>query len=113
MSGALAGIRVVDMTSTVMGPAATQLLGDHGADVIKVESAAGDTTRQVPPKRSADMGCAYLQLNRNKRSIVLDLKDDEHLEAMHELLRSADVFIYSIRPDAMARLGLSPTRWPG
>src|SRR6476620_2872594 len=76
MTRALSGIRVIDMTSTVMGPSATQRLGDHGADVIKVESAAGDTTRQVPPHRSPDMGVAYLQLNRNKRSVVLDLKRD-------------------------------------
>ncbi|HVW41153.1 MAG TPA: CoA transferase [Amycolatopsis sp.] len=108
MTGALAGVRVVDMTSTVMGPSSTQLLGDHGADVIKVESPAGDTTRHVPPMNSSDMGCAYLQLNRNKRSIVLDLKQQEHMRAMRELLKTADVFVYSIRPNAMARLGLSP-----
>ncbi|HVV08391.1 CoA transferase [Amycolatopsis sp.] len=108
MTGALAGVRVVDMTSTVMGPSSTQLLGDHGADVIKVESPSGDTTRHVPPMNSSDMGCAYLQLNRNKRSVVLDLKQQEHLRAMHELLKTADVFVYSIRPNAMARLGLSP-----
>ncbi|HEY1487682.1 MAG TPA: CoA transferase [Micromonosporaceae bacterium] len=108
MTGALAGVRVVDMTSTVMGPSSTQLLGDHGADVIKIESPAGDTTRHVPPMNSSDMGCAYLQLNRNKRSVVLDLKQQEHMRAMHELLKTADVFVYSIRPNAMARLGLSP-----
>ncbi len=108
MSGALAGIRVIDLTATVMGPSTTQLLGDHGADVIKVESASGDTTRRVPPNKSPDMGCAFLQLNRNKRSIVLDLKQSPHLAAMQDLLRTADVFIYSVRPDAVARLGLGP-----
>ena len=107
-TGALSGVRVIDMTATVMGPSATQLLGDHGADVIKIESPVGDTTRQVPPKKSADMGCAYLQLNRNKRSVVLDLKQPAHLRAMQQLLVTADVFIYAFRPEAMARLGLSP-----
>jgi len=108
MARALSGIRVIDMTSTVMGPSATQMLGDHGADVIKVESAAGDTTRQVPPHKSFDMGVAHLQLNRNKRSVVLDLKTDAGRDAMSALLKTADVFIYSVRPAAMARLELSP-----
>src|ERR1700722_6283624 len=108
VTGALSGIRVVDMTQTVMGPSATQMLGDHGADIIKIESPTGDTTRQVPPKKSADMGCAYLQLNRNKRSVVLDLKRPEHLQAMQGLLKTADIFIYTFRPEAMSRLGLSP-----
>lgn len=108
MAGALTGIRIVDMTSTVMGPFATQLLGDQGADVIKVESSSGDTSRQIPPMQNPDMGCTYLQLNRNKRSVVLNLKDPEHLGAMQDLLKSADVFVYSIRPKAIERLGLSP-----
>lgn len=108
MPGILEGVRVLDMTATVMGPSATQLMGDHGADVIKVEPPAGDTTRHVPPMQSDGMGWTFLQLNRNKRSIVLDLKVGEHLEAMLELIRGADIFIYSIRPAAMARLGLSP-----
>lgn len=107
MTGILSGVRIVDMTSTVMGPAATQLLGDHGADVIKVESPAGDTTRQIPPMHNHDMGCTFLQLNRNKRSVVLNLKDPDHLGAMRTLLRSADVFVYSVRPQAIERLGLS------
>lgn len=108
MAKALAGVRVIDMTSTVMGPSATQLLGDHGADVIKVETAAGDTTRQIPPSKNPDMGCVYLQLNRNKRSVVLDLKREQHLQVMRDLLKSADVFVYSVRPQAISRLGLSP-----
>jgi len=108
MSQALAGVRVIDMTSTVMGPSATQLLGDHGADVIKVESPAGDTTRLIPPQKNPGMGPIYLQLNRNKRSVVLDLKQDDHLHAMRDLLATADVFVYSVRPQAIAKLGLSP-----
>jgi crotonobetainyl-CoA:carnitine CoA-transferase CaiB-like acyl-CoA transferase len=105
---ALDDVRIVDMTSVVMGPFCTQQLADHGADVIKVESPAGDAMRQVPPKKHQDHGWAYLQLNRNKRSIVLDLKQPDHLAAMRRLLASADVFLYSVRPGSMARLGLSP-----
>ncbi|WP_328974864.1 CoA transferase [Streptomyces canus] len=108
VESALAGIRVVDMSATVMGPMASQLLGDHGADVIKVESPAGDTTRSIPPMQHPKMGCTFLQLNRNKRSVVLDLKIERHMEAMRDLLASADVFMYSVRPQAMARLGLGP-----
>lgn len=108
MASALAGIRVVDMSATVMGPMASQLLGDHGADVIKVESPTGDTTRSIPPMQHPKMGCTFLQLNRNKRSVVLDLKIERHMEAMRCLLAGADVFMYSVRPQAMARLGLGP-----
>ena len=74
MSGALAGVRIVDMTSIGMGPMATQLLGDMGADVIKVETAGGDVFRHVTPQRHQGMSHAYLNLNRNKRSVVLDAK---------------------------------------
>jgi crotonobetainyl-CoA:carnitine CoA-transferase CaiB-like acyl-CoA transferase len=111
MAGALDGIRVIDMTSVVMGPTATQLLGDHGAEVIKVESPSGDTTRQVTPLKHEGMGYAYLQRNRNKRSVVLDLKQADHLAALERLLQSADIFIYSVRPSAMRRLGLTPERF--
>jgi len=111
MVGALEGIRVVDMTSVVMGPTATQLLGDHGADVIKVEAPSGDTTRQVTPLKHEGMGYSYLQKGRNKRSIVLDLKQTEHFAAFEKLLRTADIFIYSVRPQALARMGLTPERF--
>src|SRR5690606_2668894 len=106
--GALAGLKIIDMTSVVMGPSATQILGDHGADVIKVESPVGDTSRMSPPKKSPDMGSSFLKLNRNKRSVRLDLKQSEHKNALVTLLKTADVFVYSVRPQAMARLGLSP-----
>ncbi|CAM5231327.1 Formyl-CoA:oxalate CoA-transferase [Streptomyces alboniger] len=112
VESALAGIRVVDMSATVMGPMASQLLGDHGADVIKVESPAGDTTRNIPPMQNPQTGCTFLQLNRNKRSVVLDLKIERHMEAMRDLLAGADVFMYSVRPQAMARLGLGPRTSP-
>jgi crotonobetainyl-CoA:carnitine CoA-transferase CaiB-like acyl-CoA transferase len=104
--GPLSGIRVIDLTTVVMGPSATQILGDLGADVIKVESAGGDSMRWVGPNRTEGMGPLYLNANRNKRSIVLDLKDAEDRAALLSLLPSADVFVSNMRPQAMARLGL-------
>jgi crotonobetainyl-CoA:carnitine CoA-transferase CaiB-like acyl-CoA transferase len=111
MTGALDGLRVIDMTSVVMGPTATQLLGDYGAEIIKVEAPAGDTARQVTPLRHEGMGYVYLQKNRNKRSIVLDLKQADHHAALEKLLETADIFVYSARPQAMARNGLTPERF--
>ncbi|MCR5860309.1 CoA transferase [Mesorhizobium sp. J428] len=96
------------MTSVVFGPLATQMLGDLGADVIKVESPEGDMLRQVQPAQSPGMGAAFLGVNRNKRSVVLDLKTDDGRRSLRRLLRDADVFISSIRPSALARLSLAP-----
>jgi crotonobetainyl-CoA:carnitine CoA-transferase CaiB-like acyl-CoA transferase len=103
----LHGIRVLDLTSYLMGPFATQILGDMGADVIKVEAAEGDVVRAIGPTRSPGMGGIFQQNNRNKRSIVLDLKQPAGRDAVLRLARNADVFIYNVRPAAMARLGLS------
>jgi len=105
--GILQGVRVIDMTSVVMGPLATQLLGDHGADVIKVESPEGDTTRRVGPMRSDRMGWVYLHLNRNKRSLVLDLKQASARDALLRLVQNSDVLVASVRPAALARLGIT------
>lgn len=105
-SGPLAGIRVVDITSVLMGPYATQLLGDYGADIVKVEPPAGDGTRLVGPMRTDGMGHIFLHVNRNKRSIVLDLKKPEGLEALLKLIDGADVLISNMRPAALARLGI-------
>ena len=104
----LSGVRIIDMTSVVFGPLATQMLGDLGADVIKVESPEGDMLRQVQPAQSPGMGAAFLGVNRNKRSVVLDLKTDDGRRSLRRLLRDADVFISSIRPAALARLSLAP-----
>ena len=106
--GPLAGIRVVDLTSVVLGPLATQILGDMGADVIKVEPPEGDLTRHIAPFRHPGMGAVFLNVNRNKRSVVLDLKDAAARATMRRLVGTADVFIHSIRPQAAARLGLGP-----
>lgn len=105
-TGPLAGVRIIDLTSVVMGPFASQILADLGADVIKVESPDGDTVRHIGPSRSPGMGPMYLALNRNKRSIVLDLRHPDGLAALKRLIADADVLLFNIRPDSMARLGL-------
>lgn len=109
-SGPLAGVRVVDMTSVAMGPYATQILGDMGADVIKVESHDGDVFRFAAPARHAGMGAAFLNLNRNKRSIALDLKRADERERLVELIAGADVLVYNVRPQSMRKYGLDYER---
>jgi crotonobetainyl-CoA:carnitine CoA-transferase CaiB-like acyl-CoA transferase len=106
MTGPLQGVRIIDLTTVVMGPFATQILGDMGADVIKVESPAGDSMRKVGPFRHDNMGPLYLQANRNKRSIVLNLKDAADKAVLLGLVKEADVLVYNVRPQAMRRLGL-------
>jgi crotonobetainyl-CoA:carnitine CoA-transferase CaiB-like acyl-CoA transferase len=106
MSGALDGVRIVDLTSVGMGPMATQLLADMGADVIKIEAAEGDVFRHVTPQRHHGMGHPHLNLNRNKRSVVLDLKTPSGMANLLALIATADVFISNMRAPAMRRLGL-------
>ena len=107
-AGPLSGVRVIDLTTVLMGPFATQILGDFGADVIKVEPpGGGDGVRGVGPRRNAGMAAIFLHANRSKRSIVLDLKQPAGREALLRLAAGADVLIYNVRPQAMARLGLS------
>ena len=107
MAGPLKGLRIIDLTSVLMGPFATQILGDLGADVIKIESPQGDTVRHMGPARNDGMGACFLHVNRNKRSVVLDLKQPQDRESLLALTKTADVFVSNIRPAAMARLQLS------
>jgi crotonobetainyl-CoA:carnitine CoA-transferase CaiB-like acyl-CoA transferase len=106
--GPLEGVRVVDLTSVVVGPLCTQILADHGADVIKVEAKSGDLVRNLNGKSvTPGMGAKFLHLNRNKRSIVLDLKLPAGHGALKKLLARADVMIWNNRPQSMARMKLS------
>jgi crotonobetainyl-CoA:carnitine CoA-transferase CaiB-like acyl-CoA transferase len=106
VEGPLAGLRVLDLSSVVLGPMAAQYLGDMGADVVKVEPPEGDVTRLIGPRRSERMGALFMANNRNKRSIVLDLKRAEAQEALRALAARSDVLLHSIRTPAAARLGL-------
>lgn len=106
MAGALEGIRVVDISTFVLGPVATQMLGDMGADVIKVEAPEGDPTRGIGQMRSPGMGSFFLNLNRNKRSVVLDLKRQEGRASLQSLIGGADVLVHNMRSGAAKRLGI-------
>ena len=107
MAGPLAGVKILDLTTVVMGPFATQILAELGAEVIKVESRDGDNMRHVGPMKSPGMGHLFLHLNRGKRDVVLDLKQPEGREAVLRLAARSDVLVYNVRPAAMQRLGLS------
>jgi crotonobetainyl-CoA:carnitine CoA-transferase CaiB-like acyl-CoA transferase len=105
--GPLAETKVLDLTTVVLGPLATQILGDLGAEVIKLESPDGDIMRYAGPARHREMGHVFLNLNRNKRSLVLDLKQAEAAPVLLALVRQSDVLMHNMRPQAMARLGFS------
>ena len=107
MTGALDGVRVVEMTSVVLGPYACQMLGDLGADIIKIEPLDGDTNRNLGPYRnSKNMSALYLSCNRNKRSVSINLKSESGKNAAMEIIKTADVVVHNFRPQAMLRLGL-------
>jgi crotonobetainyl-CoA:carnitine CoA-transferase CaiB-like acyl-CoA transferase len=106
--GPLEGINVVDLTSVVVGPLCTQILADHGAEVIKVEGIKGDLVRNMNGKSvTPGMGAKFLHLNRNKRSITLDLKQPSGYSALTKLIERADVLVWNVRPAAMGRLKLA------
>jgi crotonobetainyl-CoA:carnitine CoA-transferase CaiB-like acyl-CoA transferase len=106
MSGPLSGIRVIDITIAVLGPVASQVLGDMGAEVIKVETPEGDPIRGLGPARHPGMGAYFLNINRNKKSLVLDLKRPAAHAALLRLAATADVFLHNMRPGAATRLGI-------
>jgi crotonobetainyl-CoA:carnitine CoA-transferase CaiB-like acyl-CoA transferase len=105
--GPLTGIKVLDMASVIMGPVAAQHLADMGAEVIKVEAPEGDLTRSIGPRKSNDMGAVFVTCNRNKRSIVLDLKQPRAREVLDRLVASSDVLIHSVRTAPARKIGLS------
>ncbi|KPF89815.1 carnitine dehydratase [Novosphingobium sp. AAP83] len=104
----LSGVRIVDFTTFLSGPFCTQLFGDLGADVIKIESFEGDSSRSIPPHFVDDDSAYYLSTNRNKRSIALNLKTPEGLATARKLIAKADIVVENFRPGICARLGLDP-----
>ncbi|MBH68078.1 MAG: CoA transferase [Rhodospirillaceae bacterium] len=111
LPGTLDGIRIVDLTTVILGPWAAQTLGDMGADVIKVETPQGDVTRNMGPKKNPGMAAVFLSTNRNKRSIVLDLRTREGRDALLKIVDTADVFMHNMRPKVAAKLELSYERF--
>lgn len=103
---ALNGIRVVDLTAVIFGPLASQTLADYGAEVIKVESPVGDSTRYTGPAHERGLSAIFLGANRNKKSLCLDLKQPEAIDALLRLIDTADVLMHSMRPQKMKALGL-------
>jgi crotonobetainyl-CoA:carnitine CoA-transferase CaiB-like acyl-CoA transferase len=106
-AGPLVGVRVVDLTAMVMGPYCTQIMADLGADVIKIEPPEGDNTRYISVGPSPGMSGVFVNVNRGKRSVVLDLRSESGKTALRKLIETADIFIHSMRSKAIARLGFS------
>ena len=106
----LEGVRILDLTTVVMGPYTTQVLGDLGADIIKIEEPSGDMTRVIGPSVNDGMSSLFLGTNRNKRSIVLNLKIDADKNALWKLIDTADIFVHNIRPQKIKNLGFDPDK---
>ncbi len=106
----LSNLKVLDLTSIIMGPLTTQMLGDFGAEVIKIEDPKGDISREIGPSKNNKMSSMYLGVNRNKKSIVLNLKRKLDKIALWKLIERSDVFIHSIRPQKVEALGFSPNK---
>ncbi|MHA1569964.1 MAG: CaiB/BaiF CoA transferase family protein, partial [Alphaproteobacteria bacterium] len=107
MSGPLAGVRVLDMSTVILGPYISQLMGDWGAEVIKLEPPTGDTTRDIGVNRTPGMSAMFMNLNRNKRSIVLDLAQPAAKEALKKIVKDIDIVVHNFRPKPAAKLGVS------
>ncbi len=107
MSGPLSGVRVLDLTINILGPVAGQILGDMGADVIKIEAPGGDPMRRNGPANNPGMSSLFMNANRNKRSVVIDLKRPAGIEALFRLAETADVFMHSMRPMTVEKLGIA------
>lgn len=105
--GPLHGIKVIEIASMVLGPLATQYLGDMGADVIKIEPPEGDLTRSLGPQRHPGMSAVFINCNRNKRSVVLDLRHAGDQEILRQIVAQCDVVVHSIRTQAAERMGIS------
>ena len=106
----LSGLKVIDLTNIIMGPYTTQLLGDLGADIIKVEDISGDMTRNIGIQKSSNMSSMFLGVNRNKRSLVLNLKKKIYKQVLWKLIKTSDVFIHNMRPNKIINLGFSPLK---
>ena len=106
MSGPLKGLKIIELTSVVLGPWAAQILADMGAEVIKVEAPFGDSNRQLGASRNPNMAALYLSNNRNKRSLVLDLKQANARDALLAIIKDSDVFLHNNRPQVMTKLKL-------
>ena len=106
MSGPLSGLKVLELTSVVLGPWAAQIMADMGADVIKIEAPFGDSNRQLGASRNPGMAALYLSNNRNKRSLVLDLKQESARDALLSIVKDCDVFLHNNRPQVMTKLRL-------
>ena len=104
----LEGVKVLDLTTVIMGPFITQVLVDFGADIIKIEEPNGDMTRDIGPSKTSKMSSMFLGVNRNKRSLVLNLKKPEAKAALWKLIEDADIIIHNIRPQKIAALGFDP-----
>ena len=104
--GPLSGLKVIDLTQYILGPVCTQILGDMGADVIKVGTPEGDLNRDIGPQRYPHMAALFLGMNRNKRSVVLDLHNPSAKQALYKMVKEVDVFIYSTRKKATYKLGI-------
>ena len=103
----LQGLRILDLSSVIFGPLASQILADYGAEVIKIEPPEGDSTRHTGPSKEAGMAAMFLGSNRSKKSVALDLKQADAQEALIALVATADVLMHSMRPQKLAGLGLA------